>query len=92
MPPKAGKGPARKGPKGKKSGPKMRGKTSKVQLLGGTTRVDREEMIGQFKMQALTNMGLDASALDPDPGLGVRALAFLLIGGSVWAGWKIAAS
>lgn len=93
--PKKKKPAGRKKPVGRKkpkSGTGRQKSSAHVQLVGELTQASAEEQIERFKAQALANMGLDASALSPDPGIGPRLLAVLMLGGSVWVGWKIASS
>jgi len=80
--------------KGSKIGPgSSKGKTGdKIQLMGETQRGSKEEQIARFKMQALANMGLDESALDPSPGMGPGLLAGLMVTVSCYVGYKIAFS
>lgn len=63
-----------------------------IQLLGETQRGDTDEQIARFKQQALYNMGLDESALDPSPGMGPALLAGLMVSVSCYVGYKIAFS
>lgn len=65
---------------------------AKIQLLGETQRGSKDEQIARFKMRALTNMGLDESALDPSPGVGPALLAGLMVSVSCYVGYKIAFS